>query len=472
MDTPISMISLILPSSSNRRVAAATAQPVSGRSPGVSRAGGRARHGGRFALLRRLPAMMRDPEAGWRRRALFLFAIPLCLASSGRAAGAFDTGLQIDYFGQNPPGDTPGLFAPDLISKPDAIVQNCCFSADGREFVYVVTDSTWSKSTVMYTRFADGKWTNPAPLDLGRISAYTPYFSPDGATLYFTSRIEDGRKLGHIFASRRDGGAWKPAVQLPAPVNSETMEWEVCITPDRTLYFSSGRPGGYGNLDIYRARLVDGKYSIVESLSAPINGVSSDECPYMAPDESFLVFNCWKYNAKFKGNNLYVSFKQAGGGWSEPVALEAGVNTDELDIYPYVTPDGKYLMFTRREFAEVARFSRLYWVNASVLDRARKQLAAQPSAPAAEPAGALEKYLGTYAADQWKLTIGKTRTLAGEVLTFQRPGDAGTPQILEHYGKDEFWIPAARFLFDPEAGRLRIHTDRPGDPEHVFQKIP
>jgi hypothetical protein len=407
-----------------------------------------------------------------RRRALFFAVLPLCLVSSGGAAGRFDNGLKIDYFGQNPPGETPALFAPDFISKPGVLVQNCCFSTDGKEFVYVATDSVWSKSAVMYTRFADGKWTDPVPLNLGRISAYTPYFSPDANALYFSSTIEDGRHLGHIFAAHRDGGAWGPAEQLPAPVNSETMEWEVCVTPDRTLYFSSGRPGGYGGLDIYRARLVDGKYSSAECLPAPINGASNDECPYMAPDESFLVFNSWKYNARFKGNNLYVSFKQADGGWSEPVALEAGVNTDELDIYPYVTPDGKYLMFTRREYAEVAHYSRLYWVNASVLDRARMQLAAQPCPPpAAAPAEPLAKYLGTYAADPWKLTIGTTRTLAGDVLTWQRNGDTDSTQVLERLGKDEFWAPGMRFRFDPDAGQLRIRTDKSGDQEHLFQKV-
>jgi len=409
----------------------------------------------------------------WRRvaRALLVVAAPLCLVSTRGAAGGFDAGLQIDYFGQRPPGETPVLFAPDFISKPGVVVQNCCFSSDGKEFVYVVTDSTWSKSTVMYTRLAGGRWTDPAPLNLGRISAYTPYFSPDGNTLYFSSRIEDGHHLGHIFAARRDGAAWTPAEPLSAPVNSETMEWEVCVTPDRTLYFSSGRPGGYGGLDIYRARLVDGKYSSAECLPAPVNGVSNDECPYMAPDESFLVFNSWKYNARFKGNNLYVSFKEAEGGWSEPVALEAGVNTDELDIYPYVTPDGKYLMFTRREYAEVAHFSRLYWVNASVLDRARRPSAAAGPPPPAASGEPLAPYLGTYAADPWKFTFGTTKTRAGDVLTWQRNGDPDSVQVLERIGRDQFWVPGVRFRFDPEAGQLRVLTDRPGDQEHLFQKV-
>jgi len=409
----------------------------------------------------------------WRHAALFA-ALPLCLASSKGASGGFNTGLRIDYFGQTPPGETPAIFAPDFISRPELVVQNCCFSADGREFVFVVTDSTWSKSTVMYTRFADGKWAVPAPLDLGRISGYTPCFSPDGSMLYFTSRIEKGRDLGHIFAAHRIAGAWGPAEQLPAPVNSDTREWEVSVAPNGNLYFSSGREGGYGGLDIYRARLVDGKFANPECLPAPVNGVSNDECPFMAPDESYLVFNSWKYNPRFRGNNLYVSFKRPGGGWSEPAELPAGINTDELDIYPYVTPDGKYLMFTRREFASAASFSRLYWVSTSVLDKLRSPLLAHPAGPAAS-ARPIARYVGTYvaASGNAKLAIGTTKTLAGEVLTMHVQGNPDGPQPMEAIGGDEFWIPGARLQFNPDGGQLRVAAEtKAAGQEYVFQRQP
>jgi hypothetical protein len=409
----------------------------------------------------------------WIAVATLMAPLAWCFGSTGAASYGYNPNLHIDYFGQNPPGETPAVFAPTFISKPGAFVQNGCFSADGLEFVYVETDSTWSKSTVMYTRFADGQWAMPAALNLGRISAYTPCFSPDGNTLYFSSQIEDGRHLGHLFAAHRAGGHWGPAESLTSPVNSDRMEWEVCVTPDRTLYFSSGRAGGYGGLDIYRARWVDGKYPEAERLPSPINGVADDECPFMAPNESYLVFNSWKYNPRFKGNNLYVSFKRADGSWTEPASLDQGINTDELDIYPYVTPDGKYLIFTRREHSEVAHFSRLYWVNASALEAARRQQLA-PSLPAPIPVSSKidPRCLGTYADSSWRFTIASGQTLAGEVLTAEINGDPGSTLILERLGKDEFWSHGLWFRFDPGSGQLRVQNDRSGSPEHGFAKIP
>jgi WD40-like Beta Propeller Repeat len=172
-------------------------------------------------------------------------------------------------------------------------------------------------------------------------------------------------------------------------------------------------------------------------------------------------------------NNLYVSFKRADGSWTEPASLDQGINTDELDIYPYVTPDGKYLIFTRREYAEVAHFSRLYWVSAAALEGARQQqLAPSFRTPIPVFSKIDPRCLGTYADASWKFKIASVRTLAGEVLTAEINGDPGNTLFLERLGNDAFWSHGLWFRFDPGSGQLRIQNDRSGSPERGFAKIP
>ncbi|HSR16802.1 MAG TPA: hypothetical protein VLM39_01825, partial [Ignavibacteriaceae bacterium] len=72
--------------------------------------------------------------------------------------------IQLDYFGQDPLGKKAEIFSPDFICTPNAFIQNCCFSADGKEFVYVVTNKDWSASTIMYTKYENEKWSSPVPL--------------------------------------------------------------------------------------------------------------------------------------------------------------------------------------------------------------------------------------------------------------------------------------------------------------------
>ncbi len=94
-----------------------------------------------------------------------------------------------------------------------------------------------------------------------------------------------------------------------------------------------------------------------------------DECPYIAPDESYLVLDLWRYNPKYKGNNLYIIFRNKDGSCTNSKDLGAGINKDYLNIYPNVTPDGKYLLFTiRNDLGSGATYLKLYWVSTSVFN--------------------------------------------------------------------------------------------------------
>jgi hypothetical protein len=132
----------------------------------------------------------------------------------------------------------------------------------------------------------------------------------------------------------------------------------VTATSGGTLYFT-GRGG------IYRSQWLDGQYQPAEELGQEINSLGNPAHPYVAPDESYLLFD-----ANPPGSHLpsiYVSFRQADDTWTEADQLGSGISTDDAELAASVSPDGRFLFFAR----VVGGNADIYWVDASVLDAYR-----------------------------------------------------------------------------------------------------
>jgi len=69
---------------------------------------------------------------------------------------------------------------------------------------------------------------------------------------------------------------------------------------------------------------------------------------FVAPDESYIVIYSTLPDNLGNGD-LYISFRQPDGTWTEPRNLGPDVNTKGYDFAPSLSPDGQYLFFTRDE---------------------------------------------------------------------------------------------------------------------------
>jgi len=71
-----------------------------------------------------------------------------------------------------------------------------------------------------------------------------PAISPDGDTLVFVDTGEESPTAGDLFMSRRRGDRWSMPERLPPPINSEWADFAPCFSPDgASLTFTSERPG-------------------------------------------------------------------------------------------------------------------------------------------------------------------------------------------------------------------------------------
>ena len=306
-----------------------------------------------------------------------LTAVAFILLTPFLSVGNFGNQEPARYFGQTPPSDTPSVFAPGIISMEDRFEQFLLYSPDGRELTFGVTNSDWSAFSLSYLELHDGEWTEPvaAPFLAGDTNAaLTAAFSFERGPVFFTA-ARPTYPPADVWVSERTRAGWSDPTRVGPPISSDADEFEVAIARNGTLYFSSSREGGMGDLDIYRARPVSGAYAVAENLGPPVNTPSGDDLPFIAVDESYLIFASDRPGG-FGERDLYISF-QTADGWTEPVNLGSPINSAFWDIYPSISPDGKYLFFTRRTSWQATEDSDIYWVSAAFVDRLRNSMHAR-----------------------------------------------------------------------------------------------
>jgi hypothetical protein len=294
----------------------------------------------------------------------------------------------LPYLGQPLPGLAPERFAPGIVCTK-AIEFNGVFSPDGREFYFTRQVGGDETATMLQITFAHGKWGHPKELllfpDQARVEAADMALSADGQELYFLAKYAlagTGEKPNYdLWRSRRVRGAWTQAELLGPPISTAAEELYPVVGIDGSLYFTSDRAGGLSrrkdpdiySTDSYRSpRLPDGNFGPPVNLGPPINGEygTGDLC--LAPDESYLIVSL-NIPGNLGRGDLHVSFRRPDGGWGEPVSLGVKINTEHHEWCPMVTPDGKYLFFSRwyGETWETATGGDVYWVDTRVLDSFR-----------------------------------------------------------------------------------------------------
>lgn len=156
-------------------------------------------------------------------------------------------------------------------------------------------------------------------------------------------------------------GLWsKPQL---VPFSAGKYDWDFMLAPDsKTVFVASARPLRQG--DIYMSPKQNGKYTRVVNLNAPINSMHHEVDPYIAPDESYLIF-CSDRPGGFGKADIYVSFRRENGSWTPPVNMGSKVNTPYQEYIPYVTPDGKYFFFTTNKSGN----RDIYWVDAKIIEK-------------------------------------------------------------------------------------------------------
>lgn len=172
------------------------------------------------------------------------------------------------------------------------------FNEDGTVFFFSRRDKMEGKNDLyMCRKLPTGKWglalRLPDVINTSENEDF-PFFVEDQSTLYFASEGHNSIGGFDLFKTRwnpEDNSFTKPE-NLGFPINSTDDDRSICVTPDnRVGYISSFRPGGLGDLDLYRVKFNDNE-QIVRIFTGRV--FFSDTIPENQPAEciaSIIVTN-------------------------------------------------------------------------------------------------------------------------------------------------------------------------------------
>jgi hypothetical protein len=273
-----------------------------------------------------------------------------------------------EYMGQPLPDLKRKLFAPNFISTEEYEFGSV-FNSEGTEFYYAIDINR--KPIIRYSKLTDGMWSKPKTILTHEKYGYNdPFLSPDENRLYFISkRALDGvgeLKDHDIWYVEKENSGWSEPINAGPNINSEGNEYYISFTKAGTMYFASNinasEEDKRSDQDIYYSHFINGEFQKAIRLGDSINTENYEADAFVAPDESYLIF-CSTRPEGFGRGDLYISYKNNDGGWSKAVNMGESVNTEYHELCPFVTADGKYLMYTSNED--------IYWTSTEIIDQIR-----------------------------------------------------------------------------------------------------
>ncbi|NAS30679.1 hypothetical protein GTQ40_06825 [Flavobacteriaceae bacterium R38] len=243
------------------------------------------------------------------------------------------------YLGQKPPGLTPELFAPGIVSTEEYLETQVLFLQDMTAISFTRSNrKNGEPDTLIVMEYNSHNWTRK-PIPLSEADNYRQRFTPSYAEINSLDPFKD------------------------IPIRGGTL------SAKGTYYFYVLDPDGSGYMGY--SRLINGKYETPQKMSNAINRGKYIAHPFIAPDESYLMWDAEKEDENTP--DVYISFRQKDGSWGTAINMGDKINTPVFEQRPRVTPDGKYFTFWRGYFKTKEDGSRYvlgnpYWMDAKIIE--------------------------------------------------------------------------------------------------------
>ncbi|MEO6869763.1 MAG: hypothetical protein ABI168_08970 [Ginsengibacter sp.] len=238
-------------------------------------------------------------------------------------------------------GATPQVFAPGILSTPYS-EWSLSLSSDGKTAYSSMGEIYW---TIITAKKTEGGWQQPKVISFsGRFRDTDPFITPDGSKLFFISSrpfLEGGppdvpQKVTHIwYVEHVHGDEWGTPHHLDSLINlSDVGSYAPSVSAKGTLYYCSHRKELPG-MQSFSVNRIGNSYT--EPKQMLITGATEIQDPFIAPDESYLIY--------LDGTDLCISFRQKDG-WSSEEKLRPEINNGNNISSTYVASDGKTLYYT------------------------------------------------------------------------------------------------------------------------------
>lgn len=182
---------------------------------------------------------------------------------------------------------------------------------------------------------------------------YHPFVTQDGRRVVFTSRRKvrpgskpefDGYFPSDIFKTEYEHGAWSEVDRLSDRINTTYDEQSVGLTASGdSLFYYIDHLEDFG--DIFISTYRNSIYNNPLRLAAPINSPQVESACNMAGNGRAMVFSSNRPGGVGQ-LDIWITERDKSGTWSEPALIQGGVNTVSNEDFPSLSPDGNTLYFS------------------------------------------------------------------------------------------------------------------------------
>lgn len=246
---------------------------------------------------------------------------------------------QNEYLTDSYPEDYSLVYFQNLIPQ-NKLIHSGVFSPDLMGYYFTVSDKSISSFDVLYVKKEDDKWSTTEEVFFNsKYFEHGTSFSPDGKIIYFSSTRpvteDEVANTWPLWKSKKNDDEWSEPEYIDIQNLKDKLVSHPSVSDEETLYFHSANPD-YSDMFIYKAELTDSGYSNAEKLPPEINFFNRQNTPFIARDESYLLFE--------SDSRLSISFQESKANWIEAKPLSDSINK-HCHGNPYVTRDQKYLFY-------------------------------------------------------------------------------------------------------------------------------
>jgi len=194
-------------------------------------------------------------------------------------------------------------------------------SPDGNTIYFksdrLATTNPRNLNDIFVTRKINGVWSEPElvpyPISTNDGNEHCPMLLRDGKTLCFSSQREGGFGSFDIWCSQQDtAGKWQQPVNQGPNINTAAPEFHFMQDKDGWVYFTSGRPGGFGGTDIWTAKqLAPNRWDTALNLGSIVNNAGTDMCPALGPDGGTIYwFSPSRTSTSLGASDIFWTYKR------------------------------------------------------------------------------------------------------------------------------------------------------------------
>jgi Tol biopolymer transport system component len=253
------------------------------------------------------------------------------------------------YMGEALPTGTAVIFAPGTVSIEGRYEYALSIHPDGDRILFSA-EVLDQGAAVFMSRAERGVWTTPEQVSLtagARKYEMEAFFSPDGKSLFFAP-YDEGMDVRIWTADLSSAGSENPRPVGP-PVDQHPAFYPVQAS-DGFLYYTN-----LAQRAVYRAIL--GEDSMLHAEPA---GLEFGGHAFPAPDGSYMLVDSASLDSD-SDRDIFVAYRNDDGSWGSPQPLSSAVNTEHSETCPSLSPDGRFLFFSR--YNEPGDISNIYWID-------------------------------------------------------------------------------------------------------------